>query len=187
MSDWEEIHQPFELDYQQNEGFRWRSDDEEFNRRRREIFSTYKVNFEKVLDIGCGPRSIFEGNKNVTCMDSLLDEYLKYVPTSWFKGIETISEPAEKHLPELDEKFDLVWCWNCLDHVNDWRKVLDNLKEYLSKDGMLVIGTDAKDSSIGHPGVGSPEILIEEIRKRFKSVDIDHRRLDRDLIFLLRK
>jgi 2-polyprenyl-3-methyl-5-hydroxy-6-metoxy-1,4-benzoquinol methylase len=52
-------------------------------------------------------------------------------------GYETIQTPVEKHLPELDDKFDLIIARDILEHVIDISMVIKNVKQYLKEDGIF--------------------------------------------------
>ena len=99
----------------------------------------------KILDAGCGPAGIFMAlNENtVDAIDPLLDKYQnlahfkpKNYPWVTFKTL------ALENLDE-SEKYDVIFCLNAINHVNDIDKCYDNLVKALKPNGFLVISTDA--------------------------------------------
>jgi 2-polyprenyl-3-methyl-5-hydroxy-6-metoxy-1,4-benzoquinol methylase len=98
-----------------------------------------------ILDAGCGPAGIFlalKGN-TVDAIDPLLDKYASFShfqpeKCSWthFRNI-----PIEQ-LEEI-EKYDIIFCMNAINHVNNVALCYDNLVRALKPGGYLVISTDA--------------------------------------------
>jgi 2-polyprenyl-6-hydroxyphenyl methylase/3-demethylubiquinone-9 3-methyltransferase len=98
-----------------------------------------------ILDAGCGPAGIFivlKGN-HVTAIDPLLDEYRKLdvfmpekFPWTQFQAqrIEALSDT---------DKYDIVFCMNAINHVNDIGLCYDNLVRSLKPGGILVVSIDA--------------------------------------------
>jgi 2-polyprenyl-3-methyl-5-hydroxy-6-metoxy-1,4-benzoquinol methylase len=98
-----------------------------------------------VLDAGCGPAGIFIAlnNHKVEAIDPLLDKYINlpvFKPANFgwthFRNI-----PIEA----LDdkEKYDIVFCLNAINHVNDINICCKNLVDSLKPNGFLVMSTDA--------------------------------------------
>ena len=94
-----------------------------------------------VLDAGCGPAGIFIAlnNHKVEAIDPLLDKYInlpvfKPANLGWthFRNI-----PIEA----LDdkEKYDIVFCLNAINHVNDINICCKNLVDSLKPNGFLVM------------------------------------------------
>jgi 2-polyprenyl-6-hydroxyphenyl methylase/3-demethylubiquinone-9 3-methyltransferase len=98
-----------------------------------------------ILDAGCGPAGIFmalDGNY-VDALDPLLDKYrsLKHFTKNDYPWTTFITDSIES----LDEtgKYDLIFCLNAINHVNDIQLCYDKLYAALKKNGYLVISTDA--------------------------------------------
>jgi len=98
-----------------------------------------------ILDAGCGPAGIFlslEGNQ-VDAIDSLLDKY-QLLP-HFQPGKAAWTRFRKIPLEELDEteKYDIVFCMNVINHVQDLALCYDKLAAALKPNGYLVISTDA--------------------------------------------
>jgi 2-polyprenyl-6-hydroxyphenyl methylase/3-demethylubiquinone-9 3-methyltransferase len=98
-----------------------------------------------ILDAGCGPAGVFMVlDKNmVHAIDPLLDQYRAlphFMPerAAWTKFETT---PLES-LTET-EKYDMIFCMNAINHVNEVSVCYDNLVRLLKPGGYLVISTDA--------------------------------------------
>lgn len=98
-----------------------------------------------ILDAGCGPAGIFialKGN-SVHAIDPLLEKYRNFphfMPgrSSWVqfetKVIECLNEV---------EKYDVIFCMNAINHVNDIALCYDKLVQALKPGGYIVVSTDA--------------------------------------------
>lgn len=102
-----------------------------------------------ILDAGCGPAGIFTALENnaVTAIDPLLDKYqnLAHFQPKNYTWTTFRTLPLE----ELNEKekYDVIFCLNAINHVNNIEKCYDNLVNALKPDGCLVISTDAHRSN----------------------------------------
>jgi 2-polyprenyl-6-hydroxyphenyl methylase/3-demethylubiquinone-9 3-methyltransferase len=98
-----------------------------------------------VLDAGCGPAGIFIAlnNNKVEAIDPLLDKYqnLPVFKPAHFGWTHFRNIPIEA----LDdkEKYDIVFCLNAINHVNDINICCKNLVDSLKPNGFLVMSTDA--------------------------------------------
>lgn len=97
-----------------------------------------------VLDAGCGPAGIFtvlNGNE-VVAIDPLLPSYEKMglLVQSSFENVRF--EAA--HIEELRHiaKFDVVFCINAINHVQDLSKSLRSLSQAAKPSATMVITTD---------------------------------------------
>ncbi len=94
------------------------------------------LDFQKVLEIGCGEgvflynlKDHLEG-KDVTGIDIDPDEIETAKKNVGFAKLSTASGD---HLPFEDKSFDLVFCCEVLEHVEDPEKVLKEMKRVSSK------------------------------------------------------
>ncbi|QDV52173.1 class I SAM-dependent methyltransferase [Gimesia fumaroli] len=182
---WENEHQEFELNFHIGKGGDWRYGDrwmeaksclQEYHSLDYSVFKD-----KKIIDIGSGPRSMCEwfNEAKITCVEPLASQYLN-LPKSQldFDGIEKVfSNPAEEFLPELQNTADFVWSHNCLDHCYSWKKVIDNIYEYLKEGGSFYISTDTEKSShIGHPGIVSASTFIKYCKDTGLDINYIHMR-----------
>lgn len=179
--DWENIHQPFELQYHIEEGIAWCEDDKRFGAFWDEIFAFVGVR-GRCLDVGCGPRPPF--GPNSTALDPLADAYRKLRP-EWWEGIAHHSGPAETLVRGLKGRFMTVMCWNCLDHTIGWRQILRNLRAYGIPSATHAIATDFNPPSIGHPGFDRDEFFTE-LERHFEIVKQAENFQERDVALVLR-
>ena len=102
-----------------------------------------------ILDAGCGPAGIFTilDKYDVTAVDPLLSEYrnkLNVFDEARFPKVN-FQQIAMEDLDFVNQ-FDLIFCLNAINHVNDLEKSLSNLKIALKREGRLVISTDVHRS-----------------------------------------
>lgn len=81
-----------------------------------------------------------------------------------------------RRLPFEDNAFDLVTCFEAIEHVPDPEVVLDELQRVLRPDGVLAISTPNRDvytpGNPFHLRELTPSELSDELGKRFRSVVI---------------
>ncbi len=99
----------------------------------------------KILDVGCGGGIICEplarlGGK-VTGID-FSPNNIKVAKIHSKKNklkVNYIYKDIEKS--KLDEKFDIILMFEVLEHLDDWKKTIKNLKKNLNKNGLIIIST----------------------------------------------
>lgn len=118
------------------------------NKSRFEFFQSYVPDWKgiKVLDIGCGGglscEFLAKQGANVSGIDLSLN------------SIKTAQEHAKQsnlkidyqcgvaeHLPYEDNTFDIVVCFDVLEHVEDWQKVIGEIYRILNKNGIFLFDT----------------------------------------------
>ncbi len=99
-----------------------------------------------VLDAGCGISGIFTvlDNYEVTAIDPLLNQYRD---TLTYPGYQT-GHKVEFHHSGIEDfnsgkQFDVVFCLNVLNHVNDILRAVDNLISLTSGGGYLIVSLDS--------------------------------------------
>jgi 2-polyprenyl-3-methyl-5-hydroxy-6-metoxy-1,4-benzoquinol methylase len=106
-------------------------------------FATLPAKAE-ILDAGCGPAGIFMNLQNypVSAIDPLLEKYklLAHFKPSDYPWVNFIQSPIEAI--DYFEKFDVIFCMNAINHVNDINSCYDKLVRALKPGGILVISTD---------------------------------------------
>jgi len=107
-------------------------------------FDTFVLNFlsgidfknKDVLDVGCGRGTFLE---QLTMAKSLTGVDISEVAVAEIKkkGIEG----HVRVLPELylDKKYDIITCFETLEHVTKWQKTIKNILEHLREDGFLLL------------------------------------------------
>jgi len=105
----------------------------------------------KVLDAGCGPAGIFTilDQQRVTALDPLLNKYAKELPhfdPSKYNYCLFVNQSLEEYITQ--EPFDLIFCINAINHVDDISKAIKNLALNLRPGGKLIMTIDAHNYSL---------------------------------------
>lgn len=100
----------------------------------------------QVLDAGCGPSGIFLnlGRHQVDALDPLMDLYLQehqLIKRADYPDVRFIEGMLENFLRR--ETYDFIFCMNCINHVHDIGRCLQNMHEALKNEGFLVMTVDA--------------------------------------------
>ena len=99
----------------------------------------------KILDVGCGGGIICEPlarlGAKVTGIDFAPNNIIaaKIHSKKNKLKINYINKDIEKS--KLDEKFDIILMFEVLEHLDNWKKTIKNIKKNLNKDGMVIIST----------------------------------------------
>ncbi|MES5483212.1 class I SAM-dependent methyltransferase [Bradyrhizobium sp. INPA03-11B] len=125
---------------------------------------------KRVLDIGCGPLGTLEW-ADMTIervgLDPLANLYQKLGTDSHKMTYVTAHSES---IPYPDGHFDIVSCFNALDHVDDLDQTIAEIKRVVAKGGIFLLGVDTNHAAtIAEPitidwGIGKkfhPEMSIE--------------------------
>ncbi len=99
----------------------------------------------KILDVGCGGGIICEPlarlGAKVTGIDFAPNNIIaaKIHSKKNKLKINYINKDIEKS--KLDEKFDIILMFEVLEHLDDWKKTIKNIKKNLNKNGLIIIST----------------------------------------------
>ncbi len=118
---------------------------------------------KRILDIGCGPRGSLEWADMAlerVGLDPLVDAYRDL-------GIDRhqmtyVSAPSEQ-IPFPDGYFDVVSCFNALDHVDDLERAISETIRVIASEGLLFLLTDVNHA----PTVNEPQSFSWDILERF--------------------
>ncbi len=94
----------------------------------------------KTIDVGSSGQSVFENPifKNL----NLENHILEYESQHLDKIRKNIIEGDICNCPEIESNsFDIVYCWNVLEHVTNPFSAAENLVRILKKDGIIVLNT----------------------------------------------
>ncbi len=105
----------------------------------------------KICDLGCGPAGVFISlpHNSVTAVDPLIDKYENQIP--FFKKADYVNTVFYNSLLEdfvYEQKFDVVFCMNCINHVRDIEKGFAKLKELCAENGTVVVSIDAHNFNL---------------------------------------
>jgi len=106
---------------------------------------------KRVLEVGCGPtgRTLWFEDAAIEAFEPLAAQFCATVPWAEFMHFDKVySAPIETHIPELNETFDAVLSFNCLDHCYDLRAALRNIRRYLRPGGTAFLSFDV--DNYGH-------------------------------------
>lgn len=138
---------------------------------------------DRILDVGCGPtvpaRLLKKGK--ITGIEPLADK-LKISGKNYLPGINIISSQAEK-MPFKDHTFQFVVCRNVIDHTQDPKVIVREVKRVLKKNGHFLLFcytyspfiTFVKNTSerfglfrnVGHPFTFTPKMLDDLVSPEF--------------------
>lgn len=135
------------------------------------------LDFDKIslLDIGCGGGivscQLFKmGIKNITAIDSLLEniEIAKDYSEKNSIAVNFCHKSVEDLVVSKIE-YDVVICLEVLEHIEDWRLFVDNIKKILKKDGLLIISTISRNIWSYFSMIIGAECLLNIVPKRTHS------------------
>lgn len=103
-----------------------------------------------ILDAGCGPAGIFIllDQYEVDAVDPLLDQYeaqLTHFSRANYPNVRFFDLPLEQF--ESEKKYDVIFCLNAINHVDDLDRSLHTLVRSTKAGGQLFISTDAHNYS----------------------------------------
>jgi len=104
-----------------------------------------KIKNLKILDVGCGGGVICEPlarlGAEVTGIDfspNNIKAAILHSKKNKLK-INYICKDVEKS--RIDEKFDIIIMFEVLEHLDNWKKTIKNIKKNLNKNGIVIIST----------------------------------------------
>jgi SAM-dependent methyltransferase len=144
---WSTVAQPGELAFHKRPGLRssteWETKNAEFWARRR--FSPDGWDGRWIVDVGAGSRlrTLYFRGAKVAAIEPLADKYIAEVEWQDLdRADEVYAEPAEKDIPELHGRADLLVSVNVLDHGYDFEAAIANIRRYLKPDGQAYLSFD---------------------------------------------
>ena len=92
-----------------------------------------------LLDFGCGTGDFLNycNQKGMRCYGVEKDNDARNM------GRNNFSLPIYEGLQEIEtkkEKFDVITLWHVLEHIKDFKELLDQLKELLNENGLIILG-----------------------------------------------
>ena len=104
-----------------------------------------KVKKLKILDIGCGGGLVSESLSKlgavVTGIDFVENNIKVAKQHSAELGLKIDYKVADIEKIKLKKNFDVIVAFEVLEHLNDWEKFLNKIKNNLNKNGILIIST----------------------------------------------
>jgi len=134
---------------------------------------------KKVLDVGCGAGygSYYlaaNGAKSVLGID-FSKKAIKFAGRHYSCGNLSFGALDAVLLPELNQKFDVIVCFEVIEHLVDYDKFLEGVYNVLLEGGILVISTPNKDKfcakdNLYHYHEFSPSELKNLLESKFQKV-----------------
>lgn len=99
---------------------------------------------QSITEVGCGPAGIFIilSGHQVRAIDPLLEQYeqkLSHFSTADYPWVQFESVPIEEASGPATE---WVFCFNAINHIDDWGRGLDQLDHLCTSDGTIILGSD---------------------------------------------
>lgn len=119
---------------------------------------------KKLLDIGCGPLGTLEWADMAAervGLDPLADRY-RLLGTNNHKMAYV--KGRSEAIPYADGYFDIVSCFNALDHVDDLDLTVTEIKRVLAKGGLFLLAVDTNHAAT----IAEPITIDWQIGERFK-------------------
>ncbi len=108
-------------------------------------FTRISFNNKHVLDIGGGygllSKILDSWGASVTLIEPVLDPILTQDTT-----VKHVKKNLEEFLKGAKGRFDVIFLLDVLEHLNDPKSVLDNLKNRLTEDGIIVLNVPNRSS-----------------------------------------
>ena len=138
-------------------------------------FAQQFVGKKDVLELGCGEGygtySLSKSANSIIGID--IDEKTihhaqkKYINDNLEFQIGSVTE-----LPEFNKKFDVIICFEVIEHIEEHTKLLKSIKNLLNPSGILLISTPNTDVYSKNKSSKNPhhvkELSLDELNKLFK-------------------
>lgn len=131
---------------------------------------------KKVLDIACGEgygsNLLAEYAEQVTGVD-ISEEAIFHAAIAYKKENLRFKHGSVLNIPFNEETFDVVVCFETLEHVSNHQKMISELKRVLRPEGILIISTPEKSFYSDQPNYSNPfhekELYKDEFIELIKS------------------
>jgi SAM-dependent methyltransferase len=144
---WSKVAQPGELAFHKRPNLRssaeWQTKNTRFWAARK--FSPEGWEGKWVIDVGAGSRlrTLFFRGAKIAAIEPLADKFIAEVEWQDLdQADEVYPVPAEKDIPELHGRADLLVSVNVLDHGYDFEAAITNIRRYLKPDGLAYLTFD---------------------------------------------
>ncbi len=133
----------------------------------------------RVLDAGCGlaygTQMLADAGATATVGVDIAASMLEIARGRVTDAVELVAAPMED-LPFPDGHFDLVVCFEAIEHVEDPRAALEELGRVLAPGGTLAVSSPNRDQyppgNPHHVHEYVPDALAAELERRFRHVEL---------------
>lgn len=128
---------------------------------------------KKLLDLGCGPLGTLEWadmTSERVGLDPLANSY-RMLGIGHHKM--TYVTARSEQIPYPDGYFDIVSCFNAMDHVDDLDQTIAEIKRVVAKGGLFLLGVDTNHA----PTIAEPIAIDWKIGDKFApefQVELEH-------------
>ena len=113
----------------------------------RYVFAARLARAKRVLDLGCGTgygaAEISRSAASVTGLDISADA-VAYACENYKQPNIRVLQASAAAIPLRDASFDLVVAFEVIEHITEWRKLLEDVRRVLAPGGQLVVSTPNK-------------------------------------------
>ena len=147
-------------------------------------FTREFVKGKKVLDLACGEGYgsfiLSEDANSVTGIDTDAED-IRYASSTYIKENLKFIKGSINDIPIEEEKtFDVIVCFNVLEHADDHDKLMNKIKRLVKDDGIFIVSTANKSICVDMPDYKNPlyskELYFDEFKalleKNFKNTHI---------------
>lgn len=128
-----------------------------------------KVKNLKILDIGCGGGLVSESLSKlgavVTGIDFAENNIRVAKQHSAKSGLKIEYKIGDIEKIKLKKNFDVIIAFEVLEHLNDWKKFLNRIKNNLNKNGIFIISTINRNLLSKYTAIFIAENLLRWIPK----------------------
>jgi SAM-dependent methyltransferase len=111
----------------------------------------------KILDVGCGISTVLHFLPGERCgVDPIADRYktvYRYPPEL------DIRQGYAESLPFEDDRFDVVFCSNCIDHTEDPGRAVAEIRRVVRPGGRFVLTCEVFPEDVGVRNAGHPHSM----------------------------
>lgn len=148
-------------------------DESHYEHFHRYFFAKQFVKNKKVLDFGCGEGYgvdiLADSAKSVIGIDSN-EETIKHAKEKYTKNNVKFLHGSITELRDLEQsKFDIIVCFETIEHVSGHQKVIDEAKKLLDKNGLFIISTPIKEVYNQFREKPNPFHIKEFTKKEFQN------------------
>jgi len=148
----------------------------------RYVFAAQFVKGKKVLDLACGEGygSYILAQEADSVIGVDIDERaINHAQSSYLrKGLHFIKGSITEIPIEGEREFDVIVCFEAIEHIKDHDKLLSEVKRLIKDDGIFIVSTPNKATYTDEPGCNNPfhlkELYFDELedllRQYFKNV-----------------